>query len=218
MNRDRGPQKLTLVSGPAVQPLTLAEAKSHLRVGHTDEDALIGIFLAASTAAAEKSTGRAFIDQTWDYYLDFFPHGYRHYPVHHRHHVHNWIEIPKPPLIDIEGVFYTDTAGVEHQFTGFSIDVARAPARIFPTANGCWPSTLINEPNAVRIRFRAGYVDPGNSPFTNNVPADIKAAILLMLGTLYQQRETIVIGATPLLLPWGAEQLLYRHTVQLGIA
>lgn len=70
----------------------------------------------------------------------------------------------------------------------------------------------------MRIRFRAGFVDPGDSPFTTNVPGDIKSAILLYLGSLYEQRESIVIGATPVAMPWGAEQLLRRHNVQLGLA
>jgi hypothetical protein len=84
-------------------------------------------------------------------------------------------------------------------------------------ANGSWPTT-IHQANAVRIRFRAGYIDAANSPPIDSVDFPIKAAILLNLGNLYRNRETYVVGQAVSGLPWAAEQLLRPYRVKLGLA
>jgi len=68
------------------------------------------------------------------------------------------------------------------------------------------------------MRYRAGYVaDAEASPLVAAVPDDIKAAILLSVGTLYAQRETIVIGQAVSALPWSAEQMLRPYRIHTAI-
>lgn len=195
---------LKLVTAPATYPVSLVEAKAHLRVDFDDDDTIIEIYRKAATEAAEKFTGRAFIDQTWDYYLDVFP--------------TSEINIPLPPLIEIIGVFYRDSNGDEQQLavTGYEVDSATELARVALAYAASWP-TARTIANAVRVRFRAGY-ETDNSPQTENVPFAIKAAILLTIGTLYANRETVVIGQTATMLPWAAEQLLRPYRVHTAIA
>ena len=50
------------------------------------------------------------------------------------------------------------------------------------------------------------------------MPGDIKSAILLTIGTFYEQREGLVVGTVVYQLPWGIEQLLRQHRVLLGMA
>ncbi len=202
---------LTLITTPANPVISLADAKLHLREVDDDQDTLIALLVEASTKYAERYTGRAFIDQTWDYYLDEFPAD------------DDGIEIPLPPLIEVVGVFYTDTAGAEQEFAAADYIVIGAHgrdnrrARISLPATGTWPTPRVAE-SAVRIRFRAGYLDTANSPATDDVDEDIKAAILLHLGSLYAHRETVIVGQTATQAPWGAEQLLRMKRVDLSMA
>jgi uncharacterized phiE125 gp8 family phage protein len=199
---------LKLVTPPATRPLTLTEVKLHLRVdpGNTDDD-LIELILRAAVAhndGPEGFLGRALIDQTWDLYLDEFPVGA--------------IEIPLPPLIEVVGVFYNDSAGDEQEWgaANYTVDNANEPGRVLIAGSGSWP-TISTDANAVRIRFRAGYLDTSSPPVAN-VPSDIKAGLLLYIGALYANREETVIGQTVAKLPWGAEALLRRRRKHLGMA
>lgn len=194
---------LRRIAGPASEPVTLTEAKAHLRVDHSDDDTLIGALIAAAREYVEQFLGRVLVDQTWELVFDEFP--------------DNEIQIPKPPLIEVVSVKYDDTAGDEQTIDpgDYSVDNVSEPGWVLPQSSGSWPSTF-DGINAVRIRFRAGYVD-SSSP-SGEVPGDIKAGLLLLLGSLYEHRETQVIGQTAVLLPWSAEQLLRPKRVQLGMA
>ncbi len=192
-----------VVTAPASQPITLTEAKTHLREESSDQDSLITTFIGSATGYAEAFLGRAFVSRTLDYYLDEFP--------------TEAIQLPLPPLIDVGGVFYTDTDGIEQEFTDFEVDTASEPGRIYLAPSASWP-TPRESANAVRVRYRAGYVDTDASPDTGSIPDDLKAALLLIVGTLYENRETVAIGQSAVLVPFSAEQLLRRHRVELSAA
>jgi uncharacterized phiE125 gp8 family phage protein len=195
------------ISPPAYAPVTLTEAKLHLRIDHAEEDTLIEQFIDAATGHVDGPRGflgRALIDQTWDLYLDRFP--------------TREIKIPLPPLIELISVTYDDTGGVATILDPslYSIDDVSEPGWIVPV-NSSWPSTF-DGINAVRIRFRAGYVDNSFSPAIGEVPADIRSAILLYVGSLYANRETIIVGVSAMEIPWSAEQLLLRRRIDVSLA
>jgi hypothetical protein len=62
-----------LVTPPVIEPVTLAQAKQHLRVDFPEDDTLISMYITAARQYCEKATGRAFYNQTWLRTLDFFP-------------------------------------------------------------------------------------------------------------------------------------------------
>jgi len=64
---------LQLVTPPAEEPVSLAEAKQHLRVDGGDDDLLIGSLITAARQAAETKTGRQLITARWKLVLDAFP-------------------------------------------------------------------------------------------------------------------------------------------------
>jgi len=198
---------LKLISPPASDPISIAEAKMHLRVVDADEDTLIAALVKSATQHAEAFTGRAFIDQTWELSIDQFPTGNE-----------LEIEIPKPPLIGVGRIAFDNTVGFEQVVSSddYYVDTASEPGWVVPAGGFIWPTPL-DAINAVRIQFRAGYVDP-NAPTNPMVPEDIKAAIKLILGSLFEQRESQVVGTTVMRLPWGAEQLLRQHRILLGMA
>lgn len=183
---------LKLITAPQTYPVTLAEAKKHLNVDYTDDDDMITTFIAAATSHVDGPVGflgRALIDQTWELTLDEFP--------------DNEIKIPIPPLIAVESVKYDDTAGVEITIDpqDYTVDAVSEPGWVLPEST--WPATF-DGINAVRIRFRAGYLDQSVSPVVANVPADIRIAILLYVGTLYANRENEVVGVSVTKMPWAS--------------
>jgi uncharacterized phiE125 gp8 family phage protein len=157
---------LKLVTAPAEQPITLAQAKMQCRATEfTDDDTLIELFIDAAVDFVDGPSGflgRALIDQTWDYYLDAFPTD------------SGPIEIPLPPLIEVIGLFYQDGDGVEQEWTStnYRVDASGEPGKISLGSGVSWP-TPITEGDAVRIRFRAGYLNQIDSPAVESVPGAI---------------------------------------------
>lgn len=194
---------IAVITPAAVFPVTLAEAKAHLRVDTTDDDTLIGGMIAAATGYAERFIGRTLVDTTYDLVLDTFPTGRRP------------LIVPRPPLIAVTGIFVTDSEGDEAELAGSSTDLVGG--RLLAPASG-WPTGTTEA--SIRVRYRAGYMQiTDESPLTTSgdVPDDIKAAVLLYLGSLYLQRETLAPGAMAIV-PWSAEQILRQHRVEMSLA
>lgn len=205
---------LKRITPPANMPITLAEAKKHLREDSDDFNEQIEAFIEAAVDFVEGPTGflgRALIDQEWDLYLDAFPCSIDARP--------NEIEIPLPPLISVSGVYYLDSDGVEQTFSAssYTVDTASEPGRVMLKSAGSWP-TIQQAANAVRVRFRAGYLDQTVSPAEDDVPGTIKAAILILVGDLYANRESQVVGVSVAKLPWSAEALLRTKRIHKGFA
>lgn len=179
---------LVLVTPPAVEPITLDEARLHLRLDGVgspdahDDDTLVSGLIAAVRQQLEQTLGRALCTQTWDLMLDRFPCMGHDAPI----------KLPRPPLQQVDFVDYLDTDGVWqrlspslYQVTGAS---GFAPAKLRPAWNQSWPSTR-DQSEAVRVRFTAGYLDnssPGDTQ--EGVPGPIKTAIKQSLAAFYQNR------------------------------
>lgn len=167
---------LKLITAPTAEPVSLAEAKLHLRVDHADDDTLISSLIVAARQSAEHITGRALMPQTWELALDAFD---------------SVICLPKPPFVSVTSVKYTDSNGVLQTLdpAAYSVDSYSEPARLIPVYGGSWPSTR-SQPNAVLIRYQAGYADAAA------VPQEIKSWMLLKIGALYANRESVAVGVS----------------------
>jgi len=192
-----------LKTGPTVEPVTLTEVKLHLKLAtvtadaeaYTDEDTLLTALIQAAREQAEKYTNRALINQTWEYYLDEFPDG--DIPVH------------VSPLSSVTSITYIDSDGVTQTLatTVYQADTTVEPGKIFLKYGQLWPSTR-TVPNAVVITYVSGYGSTAAS-----VPASIRAAILLIIGHLYEHRENVTVGVTANDMPQGAYFLLDPYRV-----
>lgn len=173
---------LRLSSAPATEPVTLTEAKNHLRVDISNDDDLITALIQASREWIEKYTNSVLITQTWEYQRDYgFPHIFR---------------LAKNPVQSVSSITYTDGDGVTQTVTAsdYVLDENQWPARVYEACSASWPTTRV-ERNAVKVTFVAGYGAAAD------VPSPIKAAILLMVGHLYENREAsapIVITEIPM--------------------
>jgi uncharacterized phiE125 gp8 family phage protein len=197
-----------LITPPAAEPVTLAEAKEHLRVDFSQDDALISALIEASRIYCEQFTARVFITQTWELVIDKFP--------------ANEIMIPFPPLQLVTSIKYDNGAGVEQVLGAaqYEVDDASQPGWVVPVTTG-WPASIWEGINSVRIRYVAGYAPGTDSPIdlAANVPQSIKSAILLHVAQLYEQREDIVVGTIVSRVPSGGiEHLLRQFRVALGMA
>lgn len=159
-----------LITAPASEPITLAEAKAHLRVTDTDEDDLISAYIVSAREVCEQQLGRALVTQTWEKVLDAFP--------------ANEIVLPWPPLLAITSVKYIDTAGTEQTLGAatYALDTYSEPGWLLLADGEEWPETR-DVANAVKIRYTAGYGAAAA------VPQSIKAWIKLYVGALYENRE-----------------------------
>lgn len=186
---------LRVITPPAAEPVLLADAKTHLRVTGSDDDAYITGLIAAARAWAEVWLQRALITQTLELVLDAFP--------------CQEIRLPVNPVQSITSIKYIDEAGVEQTLTGgnYKTDIASIVARIMPAYGLTWPIPRV-EINAVTVRFIAGYGAAGT-----NVPQAINQAILLIVGEMYARREISIAGAPIAEVPFAAQALLtpYRN-------
>jgi uncharacterized phiE125 gp8 family phage protein len=176
------------VERDAEQVVTLAEAKLHLRVTATDEDALIDSYIDAATQWAETYQGRKYLQQTCVDYLDAWPAVIR--PT--------WC-----PLIAVTSIQYIDDAGTLQTLADdqYDVDADRQPARIIPAYNCTWPS-IRGDINSVIVTYMAGY-----GTDEDDVPGYVKTAILLIVAHWYANREA-VSDLSLAEIPYGAKSLL----------
>jgi hypothetical protein len=209
--------RLELVTPPAAEPVSLAEAKAHARVEFDDDDALISSLIVAVRRICETEVRRAFITQTFDMTIDRFP--YRlvgqvldpwAFPSGKA-----WLErqaipgsgalaIPRPKLQSIASISYLDVNGVTQTLDPSAYRViAGTPGLVEPAYQTTWPS-IRPVSGAVTVRFTAGYGD------ATAVPEAIKVAIKMGVAYLYENREHIVVsaGLTIAELPWTVGALL----------
>jgi uncharacterized phiE125 gp8 family phage protein len=161
-----------LITAPSEEPVTLAEAQDHCRIDGNEFDALLaGIIIPAVRNAAESETGRALCTQTRELVLDTFPEAFL---------------LRGAPIAAIVSLKYLDTAGVEQTLNpaDYLLDKDNEPGYVVPAYGKGWPASY-QVPNAVRLRYTCGYGAAAA------VPAPIKQWMLLAIGTMKAQAETI---------------------------
>lgn len=167
---------LKLITPPAEEPITLAEAKAQCRIDadETAEDAFLQSLIQSAREIAEHLTGRALVTQTLELVLDAFPAAF---------------VLRRPPTIAIESVKFLDSTGTQQTINPADtlLDKDSEPGYLVPAYGKTWPDSF-PVPNAVRVRYTAGYGGAAE------VPQSIKAWMKLMIGTAYANRETVLAG------------------------
>lgn len=169
---------LRLVTPPAADPVMLDIARQHLRQDQTEDDVIVALLLKAAVDTVEAATGRALVPQTWDYVLPWqWRCGWSY--TNSAHWYHRTITLPLAPLMSVEAV---SVGGVDVDPAGYVVDAPSGPtcgrASIRLDYGAGWPDGYADH-NALTIRFQAGY---------RVVPAGLQAAVLMALGSLYENR------------------------------
>jgi uncharacterized phiE125 gp8 family phage protein len=177
-----------LLNGPALEPVTLAEAKAWLRVEHDDDDAAIGALAAGARLHVEARTRRALIAQTWRLVLDRWPASGR-------------LAIRPAPVRTLDAVRVYDGEGVAHTLDrqGFVLDVA-ASALTFPPFALAQPG---RSAAGIEIDVTAGYGDAAD-----DVPEPLRQAILMLVAHWYENRGVTAAGGAVALLPANVAALI----------
>lgn len=179
---------MQLITPPAAEPVSLAEAKLHLRVDFDEDDALIQALISAARQTAEMLTQRQLVTARWRMVLDSFPScGLMGVPAGQTFTLPGHaILIPKSPMQSVLEIRYLDMAGVSQVMPSahYTVDKACEPARITPVFGQIWPVAL-PQIGAVSVSFDAGYGSAAD------VPEGLKSWIKLRLGSLYAHREEV---------------------------
>lgn len=185
------------MTGPAVEPMTTAEAKTHLRVDFSDDDTYIDTLIASARVALENETNRKLITQTWDWYQDRFS--------------SVSIRLPFGSLQSVTSVKYTDSDDVESTVTSTVYDVVtwEDPGRVTLAYNQQWPTATLRSAGGVVTRFVCGY------GVAADIPTPLIQAMKLTIGHLYENRESVMVGQglTAIELPQAAKALAYPYRI-----
>lgn len=164
-------QDLQLITASTGTPVTLEEAKDHLRVTDSNSDADITRKLRSATDYCQRaiSGNKQFMGATFDLIMEAFP--FSDAPI----------ELPMPPLKSVTSVGFINSTGGSTTMPSTDFITTTPtdyPGRITPAFNATWPSPR-QQANAVTIRFVAGY------DTAEDVPDSVKQAVLLKLEQFY---------------------------------
>ena len=191
---------IKLITGPSVEPVSIAEVKTSARIDGTEFDTQATIAIAAMRSQAEERLARCLITQTLELILDDFPAGE--------------IELIMPGVQEILTVKYIDAAGVEQTLSDTTYTLGEDSIIadlywLYPAQDVAWPATQASA-NAVRIQFKAGYGDAAA-----NVPQDIRLWIIAHAVQILQSPDGYVEQKfSPL--PY-VDRLLHPHIIYRAV-
>ena len=163
--------------------VSLATAKSHLRVDHSDDDALITSLIKTAGEIVEEYTGVYLSSNSWVYHADYFK---------------SVMRIHVGPEASVTSVKYMDDLGVKKTWasSNYFTDLKSYPIRIqFEHL----PTSVDDRIHAIEISGTAGYA---------RVPESLKSAMLLIIGHLYEHRKDVLVGIQSAPLVHGAKYLM----------
>lgn len=168
-----------IVTPPAEEPVTLAEAKARLRVTWDDEDGDIAALLAEVRTLVESTARRHLVSATIEAKYDAFPPRGKA------------IRLPRVPVVSVVSVSYYATDGTLTTLDGSAYYTALAgePARLVPVSG--WPSVQCGRPEAVIVRHIVGYGAAAD------VPREGKGAVLDLLAFRWKKRGDESATAIP---------------------
>lgn len=191
-----------LVTAPTLEPLTLAEAKAHLRVEVPDDDALIATLILVAREWVEGQTHRALMTQTWDFLFDY------DWPMRAGRVC---LRLPLAPVQSIVSVTYVDEGGVTRTLSAsptlYRLTHGAEQPRVVPAYDAVWPCVR-DDGEVITVRAVCGY-----GAGQGDVPQPLRLAMRILIGHWYENREALIIGTIVAEAPLAVESLIapYRR-------
>lgn len=185
-----------VLTPPDGEPLTLSEAKAHLRLDHDGDDEYVSALIAAARDLVERDTRRALLAQTRRLSLEGFPCG-------------RVIELPGAPLGTVTSVEYVPRGEGERvtlDTSAYLVDADSTPGAVELVEGALWPATASRRA-AVQITYTCGYATP------EDIPPGLLRALKFVLAHLYENREPVITGTIVAELPFGLRSMLARYRV-----
>lgn len=158
---------LRRIGSPGTPPVTLAEAKDHLRVTDDTENDLITALVAAACAAVGEASGRVLALETWEI-ADFGFDGL--------------VKLPKSPILALTSVkYYADGTLTTATLGDFRLYQSDDYTFLGPIETASWPISQ-TRPDGTVVRFTAGY---------SVMPETLRHAVLFTVGHFYDNRESV---------------------------
>ena len=190
-----------ITTEPATEPITLVEAKAHLRVDFSDEDTYIDTLIVSARRYCEAYCNRVFITQTW------------------RQNLSEWvnpIQLKVNPVISVTSLKYYDTNEAQQTITdnanNYQKDLNSDVAKIYEGLVNTFPA-IGSTINPIEIITVCGYGAAAD------VPDDIKHAIKFMVSYFYENREGVNVplnsAASDIKPPTAVKSLLTRYRVNV---
>jgi uncharacterized phiE125 gp8 family phage protein len=198
---------LLLITPCPYEPISVDEAMLHCRVDSDTEYSYVQALVIAAREYVEAESWRALMPRVMEMRMDGWP-------------SNRVIELPSPPLHSVTSVTYVDinNAVATYDAANYVVDTGSEPGRLALKSAASWPSAELAPIGSVRIRYVAGVADVLTGSSTqeqitavrNTVSERHKAAIKLIVGHLYENREQVMAGAglSATQLPMGVSALL----------
>ena len=185
-----------VITPASTYPVSLTEAKSHLKVDTTADDTYITSIIKAATQLSEEYTNRFFIDTIIDQTCSDFA---------------QLQTLFKSKVSAVAHVKYYDSDNSLQTLSAtiYDTQLQYEPSQIQLADDKSFPE-ITKRNDAVVARYTVGY---GSA--ASDVPEIIKQAILLTIGNFYQNRNSVVIGRIATKLPMNVKWLLDTYKVQI---
>ncbi|GAB1716624.1 MAG: Phage conserved hypothetical protein, phiE125 gp8 [Nitrobacter sp.] len=182
-----------LLSGPAIEPWSVAEAKSFLRAENDGDDTVIASLVAAARSHVEAMTRCALIAQTWRFVLDRWPNDGR-------------VKPGRGPLRSLVAARVYDSAGAAIEIDAGTLVVDKAGGVIAPSTWGLPPPG----------RATAGIeldVEIGFGTDATDVPDALRHAVRTLVAHWYENRGLIAIGQSVAMMPASVSAMIASYRV-----
>ncbi len=182
--------RLVETTPPAIEPLTLGEVKTFLRVDQTSDDTLISSLIMAARMFCEVNTGRSLITRSYSLFLDRWPevrHPRLFRPEQRRLPLTlepSAINLPAPPLLSVTqiNIYAADNSAAVFDSGSYFVDTAGVPGRVV-LISGTVPPLPGRVANGIEIQFTAGY-----GAAEDDVPVLLRQGMLQVIAHLYEHR------------------------------
>ncbi len=219
-----------LVTAPSIEPLTLAEAKSHLRLEESFDDTTVMALIVSARQYIEKACWRGLLVQQWELAQPSFRGEDKNeelqpyvagisqpYP-YQSNRIHPYLELPKGHLSETPAVVitYLDPNGASQTLSAAAYVVEGGGVggidtqcgRVWLNTNGgySWPDVL-SRFDAVKVNYKVGWETAAK------VPGPIKQAVLLLISQMYEYRSPeLTLQTFPL--KFAVDSLIAPYTLQ----